>query len=320
MNKGFAIDYCKDVNVNGNAQNIRVRAAKEGLPVILFLHGGPGVSDRHNVLKYQSALADRYTLVCWDQRGSGKSYTPEIKKEKLSVRTYIEDAKTMLDVVTQMFGVEKVIVAGHSWGTIIGLPTVVEKPEKVAAYIAQGVFIDGAENELQSYLFCVREAERRGDKAAIKALSGIRPVDGRYPNNKAMMTQRNYLSKYGGGVWKEQKGLIGSILQPLIKSGEYSIGEIVNYAKGALYLPKVLWDDCVSANYTTVTELKVPVIVTQGEHDFNTPTAIAREWFDKLSAPYKRWYSFAESAHSPIAEEPEKWGAAVTEALAEAGI
>ena len=150
--------------------------------------------------------------------------------------------------------------------------------------------------------------------------AGIRPVNGRYPNNKAMMTQRNYLSKYGGGVWKEQKGLIGSILQPLIKSGEYSIGEIVNYAKGALYLPKVLWDDCVSANYTTVTELKVPVIVTQGEHDFNTPTAIAREWFDKLSAPYKRWYSFAESAHSPIAEEPEKWGAAVTEALAEAGI
>ena len=195
MNKGFAIDYCKDVNVNGNAQNIRVRAAKEGLPVILFLHGGPGVSDRHNVLKYQSALADRYTLVCWDQRGSGKSYTPEIKKEKLSVRTYIEDAKTMLDIVTQMFAVEKVVVAGHSWGTIIGLPTVVEKPEKVAAYIAQGVFIDGAENELQSYLFCVREAERRGDKAAIKALSGIRPVNGRYPNNKAMMTQRNYLSK-----------------------------------------------------------------------------------------------------------------------------
>ena len=52
MNKGFAIDYCKDVNVNGNAQNIRVRAAKEGLPVILFLHGGPGVSDRHNVLRH----------------------------------------------------------------------------------------------------------------------------------------------------------------------------------------------------------------------------------------------------------------------------
>ena len=314
------IDHESNITVNGSTQNIRVRAAKEGLPVILFLHGGPGVPDRHIVLGKQSALAEKYTLVCWDQRGSGKSYRPSVKKEKLSLRTYIDDAAAVLNTVTEMFSVEKVVLACHSWGTIIGLPTVLENSDKIACYIAQGVFVNGAENELQSYLFCMDEAVRRGDKKAIKALSGIRPMDGRYPNNKAMMTQRNYLSKYGGGVWKEQKGIVASILKPLIKSGEYSAKQIIDYAKGALYLPKVLWDDCVAADYFPVTELKVPVVVTQGEHDYNTPTAIAKEWFGSLSAPYKKWYSFSESAHSPIAEEPEKWTAAVTEALSELGI
>lgn len=316
----YTLDYSTDVVVNGSRQNIRVRAAREGLPVILFLHGGPGVPDRHIVLGKQSALAENYTLVCWDQRGSGKSYRPLVKKEKLSLRTYIDDAAAVLNTVTEMFSVEKVVLACHSWGTIIGLPTVLENSDKIACYIAQGVFVNGAENELQSYLFCLEEARRRGDKKAIKALSGIRPVEGRYPNNKAMMTQRNYLSKYGGGVWKEQKGIVASILKPLIKSGEYSAKQIIDYAKGALYLPKVLWDDCVAADYFPVTELKVPVVVTQGEHDYNTPTAIAKEWFGSLSAPYKKWYSFSESAHSPIAEEPEKWTAAVTEALSELGI
>lgn len=314
------IDHESNITVNGSTQNIRVRAAKEGLPVILFLHGGPGVPDRHIVLGKQSALAEKYTLVCWDQRGSGKSYRPSVKKEKLSLRTYIDDAAAVLNTVTEMFSVEKVVLACHSWGTIIGLPTVLENSDKIACYIAQGVFVNGAENELQSYLFCMDEAVRRGDKKAIKALSGIRPTDGRYPNNKAMMTQRNYLSKYGGGVWKEQKGIVASILKPLIKSGEYSAKQIIDYAKGALYLPKVLWDDCVAADYFPVTELNVPVVVTQGEHDYNTPTAIAKEWFGSLSAPYKKWYSFSESAHSPIAEEPEKWTAAVTEALSELGI
>lgn len=314
------IDHESNITVNGSTQNIRVRAAKEGLPVILFLHGGPGVPDRHIVLGKQSALAEKYTLVCWDQRGSGKSYRPSVKKEKLSLRTYIDDAAAVLNTVTEMFSVEKVVLACHSWGTIIGLPTVLENSDKIACYIAQGVFVNGAENELQSYLFCMDEAVRRGDKKAIKALSGIRPTDGRYPNNKAMMTQRNYLSKYGGGVWKEQKGIVASILKPLIKSGEYSAKQIIDYAKGALYLPKVLWNDCVAADYFPVTELKVPVVVTQGEHDYNTPTAIAKEWFGSLSAPYKKWYSFSESAHSPIAEEPEKWTAAVTEALSELGI
>lgn len=316
----YTLDYSTDVVVNGSRQNIRVRAAREGLPVILFLHGGPGVPDRHIVLGKQSALAEKYTLVCWDQRGSGKSYSPAVKKEELTVRTYIDDAKEMIALVKKMFDEEKIVVAAHSWGTIIGLPAVMESAENVRCYIAQGVFVNGAENELQSYLFCLEEARRRGDKKAIKALSGIRPVEGRYPNNKAMMTQRNYLSKYGGGVLKEQKSLVQSLLIPLIKSKEYSLKELSGYIQGAMYLPKVLWDDIVRIDYSGVTEFPVPIVVTQGEHDFNTPTAICREWFGRLAAPYKKWYSFGESAHSPIFEEPEKWTQAVTEALGESGI
>ena len=81
----YAIDRCETVVVNGDRQNIRIRARREGSPVILFIHGGPGVCDRHLVLANQSGLADKYTMVCWDQRGSGKSYTPDIKRQSLSV-------------------------------------------------------------------------------------------------------------------------------------------------------------------------------------------------------------------------------------------
>ena len=109
----YTLDYSTDVVVNGSRQNIRVRAAREGLPVILFLHGGPGVADRHIVLKNQSALAENYTLVCWDQRGSGKSYSPAVKKEELTVRTYIDDAKEMIALVKKMFDEEKNDVAAH---------------------------------------------------------------------------------------------------------------------------------------------------------------------------------------------------------------
>ena len=96
--------------------------------------------------------------------------------------------------------------------------------------------------------------------------------------------------------------------------------QIFDYAAGALYLSKTLWDDAVAADYTSVTELKVPVIVTQGAHDYNTPTSLAKAWFDRLDAPFKKWIEFSESAHSPINEESEKWGKEVSEALSEAGI
>ena len=217
-----------------------------------------------------------------------------------------------------MFGQDKIVIAGHSWGTVIGTALAVRCPQRIAAYVAQGVFVDGAENEAESYNFCVREAERLGDKTALKKLDGIAPVDGRYPSDKAMMIQRNYLSKFGGGTYKKREGMFKSLLLPLLKTKEYSLSDIAKYAKGGLYLSKALWDDIVAVSYKDVTRLEVPIIVTQGEHDYNTPTAIARRWYDALDAPFKKWIAFDESAHSPIFEEPEKWGKSVALSYQEA--
>lgn len=314
----YAIDKRMTVMLNGDAQDIRIRAAKEGLRPILFLHGGPGVCDRHWVLKYQSAFAEEYTMVCWDQRGSGKSYRKSIKEEKLSVDVYVEDARALVELLVKEFGYDKIIVAGHSWGTIIGTALVSRYPEHIAAYIGQGQFVNGAENEWRSYKFCMDEAERRGDAAAVKALRGAEPKDGVYPSHKAMMVQRNYLSKYGGAEYREHKGTVGSLLIPLLKSDEYTLKDIVNYAKGALYLTDVLWGEVVALEYDrSVRSLEVPLIITQGRHDYNTPSSIAREWFEGLDAPFKKWIWFEDSAHSPIKEEPEAWGRAVREALKE---
>ena len=318
MKKQFPVDFEENVVINGSKQNIRVRAAKEGLPVILFLHGGPGVCDRHVVMKYQSELAKDFTLVCWDQRGSGKSFYKGITDEKLTLDTYVEDAKALVDLLCEKFCTEKIIVAGHSWGTIVGIPLVSKYPEKIAAYVGQGQFVEGAQNEKLSYDFCLEEAKRRGDKKALSKLEGKAPVDGKYPDEKAMMAQRDCLSKYGGSNYKNRGGMIKSLLIPLIKSPEYKLSDIPKYAKGGLYLSKVLWDDAVEQNYFFVKNLDMPVIITQGRHDFNTPSALAQKWFDSLETPFKKWIWFEESAHSPIAEEPEKWTNEVRTALFEA--
>lgn len=137
-------------------------------------------------------------------------------------------------------------------------------------------------------------------------------------SNLTVIDVNNDCALLCGGTWRKQQGLIGSLLLPLLKSPEYSLAEIGKYASGALYLSKALWNDVVSQHLGGIEELDMPVIITQGDHDFNTPTVLAKEWFEKLNAPYKKWISFAESAHSPIFEEPQKWGEEVKNALNEA--
>ena len=311
----YQLDYSENVEVNGSIQNIRVRAAKKGLPVILFLHGGPGVCDRHNILRDHSDLAEDFTLVCWDQRGSGKSYTPDIKKSVPKVADYVDDVEFMLEYLTGKFGVRKVAMVGHSWGSIIGVLAAARRPDLLFAYVGEGQFVDGNRNEEGSYRFCLEEAKRRGDKKALAALEKGAPVDGVYPDNKSMMIQRDCLSRYGGAIHGGKQGLVKGLLMPLLKTKEYSLADIVKYAQGATYLTDVMWPDVVGQRLSAIKSLDVPVVITQGRHDYNTPSAIAKEWFDALSAPAKKWVWFENSAHSPDVEEPEKWSAVLKEEL-----
>ena len=318
--KNYKLDYEEWVDLNGDRQNIRIRSQNQTNPVILFLHGGPGVCDRHRVLQYQSVIADEFTIVLWDQRGSGKSYRKSIKNETLNVGKYVEDAKSLVEYICTKFNKDKIIIEGHSWGTVIGTLLISKHPEHIAAYIGQGQFANGIENERISYEFCLNEAKKLGDKKAISKLEGNGPVNGVYPNDNAMLTQRNYLTRYGGGDYKDRSGVMKSVIMPLLKTKEYKLRDIPGYAKGALYLSSALWEDVVACDFIgTVKKLDIPVLLTMGKHDYNTPTELAKQWFDNLEAPYKDMITFEESAHSPLKEEPEKWGSAVRKFCSEYG-
>lgn len=314
--KKYAIDYSEFITVNGDRQNIRVRSQSADLPVLLFLHGGPGVCDRNWVMKYQSDLSEVCTMVCWDQRASGKSCTKASLNGSITVEMMIEDACAVVDELCRRFGKEKIYIVGHSWGSILGVMLTKRIPEKIAYYIGMGQFVEGAENERLSYEFCLNEARKVGDDKVIAKLEKGAPVNGMYPDKDAMMLQRDCLTKYGGAEYHCREGIVKSLLIPLIKSDEYSLPELVKYARGALTLPDKLWGEVIANNFfETASKLDVPVLITQGRHDYNTPSEIVSRWIDMLDAPAKEIVWFEESAHSPIKEEPELWGRVIREKI-----
>jgi len=68
-----------------------------------------------------------------------------------------------------------------------------------------------------------------------------------------------------------------------------------------------LWDKMQSTDLTQqVTELEIPVYFIHGKYDYTCAYPLAKDYFGKLKAPLKGFYTFEQSAHSPIFEEPEK--------------
>ena len=309
MKQKFPIDEHKKLALNGTSLDFRIRGTKEDNPVLLFLHGGPGACDRHFVLEDQATLADVATLVCFDQRGAGKSYTSEQAKQHMDTELVLSDAIAALDWLRARFGQEKIYVVGHSYGSYLGVLLASRVPEKIAAYIGMGQLVNGAENERISYEFVLDEATKRNDTKALNALERIGwPVDGYYRSLDDLTVQRNLMTKYGGAAHGKKESLITSMVLPILRSPEYSLFDIAGYAKGAYYNLRELWREVIATKFDqTVTRLSVPVFITQGRHDRNTPSELAKAWFDALDAPQKQWLWFEESAHSPIREEKEKW-------------
>jgi pimeloyl-ACP methyl ester carboxylesterase len=64
------------VDINGVEQGMFINGKNRSNPVLLWVHGGPGMPDYFLLEQYRTGLEDVFTVVWWDQRGTGLSYVP----------------------------------------------------------------------------------------------------------------------------------------------------------------------------------------------------------------------------------------------------
>jgi len=56
-----------------------------------------------------------------------------------------------------------------------------------------------------------------------------------------------------------------------------------------------------------IPELKIPAYFFSGRHDLTVNRDISLDYFNKLDCPFKGFYTFENSAHSPMFEEPVRF-------------
>ena len=109
------------VDINGVKQGMVVRGENERNPVLLWVHGGPGMPDYLLTEQYPTNLEDLFTVVWWDQRGTALSYDANIPPETMTIEQIISDTLAVTDYLRQRFNQEKIYLLGHSWGSLIAI-------------------------------------------------------------------------------------------------------------------------------------------------------------------------------------------------------
>ena len=104
------------------------------------------------------------------------------------------------------------------------------------------------------------------------------------------------------------KSVISGIFLPSLQSREYTLSEKINLWRGKSSSGvSSLWDEMTTTDLSKeVTELDLPVYFFHGIHDYTVNYTLAKDYFEQIQAPVKGFYTFEQSAHSPIFEEPEK--------------
>jgi pimeloyl-ACP methyl ester carboxylesterase len=319
QNLNNSISSIETIEVNGINQCVMIRSYDISNPIILYFHGGPGTSELPLVRYYNSELEKHFTVVYLEQRGTGKSFKRSIFKDTLSIDQFVKDGYILSKYLLQRFNKEKLFIVGHSWGSIIATKLAIQYPEIYYAYVGIGQDVNPLKGEQLSFQYTLSQATKSNNQKAIKALKRINnPYYLTIENNpkwfKQLKTERKWLTYFGGVIYNQTD--YKQFTRIYLKSSEYSIFDMVKFAKGSVLSLKKLWPEIMTINLLNgQTEFKIPVYFIQGKYDYNCPTELVKDYYEKVNAPKKELLIFEKSAHNPNFEENQKFNTWIIENL-----
>lgn len=292
--------------IGGIQQGYFIRGEDERNPVILFLHGGPGLPELPMVK--DTELEKHFTVCYWDQRGAGMTFNSDTDPATMTIEQFVEDTRQMTDSLRRWYGVEKIYLMGHSWGSYLGIKTIEKHPALYHAYIGIGQMCNQLGSERLAYDYIIDQARKVGDSKTIEAFEAYDKSALGFPSNEYLLKVRSpAMNKYKVGFRHKNCSMFDLVLDVLYYRG-YTFMDKMRYSQGPMFSLNHLFDEVIEDNlFETSTRFEIPVYIIQGKYDYQASHQLAKEYLDSIVAPKKEFFTFEESAHSPNVEEPKRF-------------
>lgn len=295
------------VEINGIRQGMIIQSTDITHPVLLFLHGGPGMPEFFLNTTHPTGLERDFTVVWWEQRGAGLSFNPDIPPQSMTIAQLIADTVAVTNYLRQRFGKDKIYLLGHSWGSYLGIQVAAEVPDLYHAYIGMGQVSYQLRSEVAARVYMLEQYRARGDAAMVRKLDSA-PASMAGGLSAAYLGLRDSaMHGLGVGTTRDMRSVITGVFLPVWQCRAYTLAEKINIWRGKAFSRGFLWDDFINTDLTAkVQQLDLPVYFLTGLYDFTANHDLAKDYFDQVKAPVKGFYTFASSAHSPLFEEPQR--------------
>ena len=303
---GTAISSTSFVPLGGIEQWVSITGDDRDNPVLLVVHGGPGDSQWPHADNYVP-WEKSFTVVQWDQRGAGRNYghigegTPEVNLNRIA-----RDGVELADYLRRTLGKKKIIVLGHSWGSVVAVTMVQLKPELFAAYVGTGQVVSWKATSDFQYDLLLAKARKDGDTAWLEKF---------FPKPDLNIPKQFFAAT----------GNLRSVMAPSDRDWIQSLRDgypalLAQYPKdaqdlndGQLFSGKHLIADEVATNLpVTARRLGTACFLIQGQGDVIAPTKAAVGYFQMVKAPKKTLVLIPDAGHFAFMTAPDAFLAALT--------
>lgn len=297
------------VKIGEVQQGMFIKSKNINNPVLLYVHGGPAFPNYFLIDKYKPGLEDYFTVCYWEQRGGGLSYSPEVTLQSMNFNQFTSDAIEVTNYLRKRFNKEKIYIIAHSGGTPIALMAVQKAPELFYAYIAMAQITNQKESEKIAYQYMLNEYSEKGDYKTKKELEKYDVLKSDkdlifYYNSGIRDKCMHYL---GIGTMHKMNSIFKDIFIPVWTCKAYTLKEKINIWKSKFsFLPKTnLINEMLNTDFSEkISIIEVPIYFVSGKYDFTVNINLSKAYYEKIEAPIKGFYTFENSAHSPLFEEP----------------
>lgn len=291
------------VEIGGIPQWIQIRGENRDNPVLLMLHGGPGVSYIPFGPCFEGWEAD-FTVVHWDQRGSGKTFGRSRRNREgpLTIGQMVQDGIEVCEHLTQRLGQDKIVLFAHSWGSILGVRMANERPDLFSHYFGAGQVVDMADSEPDSYRMLASLLSTAENKGALKMLESVGPPP--YREMKKWMVKQRLIVMTSP---PPPSGTLPDVLTAALFTPGYSLKDSIDWYRSFGFSLKELYDEMMTKSDARrdAPNFEIPVCFIQGEQDMQAPLRPLTEYVDALSAPSKELIVLSGEGHTTLLSAPE---------------
>jgi pimeloyl-ACP methyl ester carboxylesterase len=285
-------DESKYVRIGGIDQWIQITGADAANPVLLWLNGGPGGSTVRDICLYRS-WERAFTIVMWDQRGEGKTFekSGESVAASMTIDQMTSDGIQLAEYLRHHLHQPKILLLGHSWGSILGIHMIARRPDLFAAYVGAGQVIN-LRRQLEAGYPSLRE-RAAGIPTAERELSAIGSPPWR--DDEAYQTVNRWANTFDPP----------SKVNADVCAAERRVPPPAYIQAGAQFSSRMLSEAVGKEDLTTwALHFALPVFFIQGREDVLTTTSVVKEYLEKMEAPTKALIELPGSGHLAIFRDP----------------